>query len=379
MKDIGFKMMTFLMIFLVPISVLADPITTDPTNPSTGDTTIPSTPEVPSTGDNTNPTPDISDNNNQSNSQNNSDNAGDVIYQQNQNTSRSTNANLGSLKVDGVDIAINNEMYATTGNENPSIVAIPSSDKASIKIDKPEKFVYGDNIVTITITAENFYVVKTYTLHLKLVSTDATLKNLKIDGKKVKVSDKTEYRTDKKKISIEAVTNNKNATVSFENADNLKLGKNKVIVRVTAEDGVTVKEYIINVTRVKHLIGDVGVTVTVNGEKADFKDYKSKIIYIDNEVNKLNIKYKLSDKYAEIDLKYDKKIEVGDKEITFTVTAENGKKQEYVLNIHRFSIFEEILASGIGVCIMGAVAVLIFFIAKKIIKEKKHRIYKVKL
>ena len=128
MKDIGFKMMTFLMIFLVPISVLADPITTDPTNPSTGDTTIPSTPEVPSTGDNTNPTPDISDNNNQSNSQNNSDNAGDVIYQQNQNTSRSTNANLGSLKVDGVDIAINNEMYATTGNENPSIVAIPSSD-----------------------------------------------------------------------------------------------------------------------------------------------------------------------------------------------------------------------------------------------------------
>lgn len=379
MKDIGFKMMTFLMIFLVPISVLADPITTDPTNPSTGDTTIPSTPEVPSTGDNTNPTPDISDDNNQSNSQNNSDNAGDVIYQQNQNTSRSTNANLGSLKVDGVDIAINNEMYATTGNENPSIVAIPSSDKASIKIDKPEKFVYGDNIVTITITAENFYVVKTYTLHLKLVSTDATLKNLKIDGKKVKISDKTEYRTDKKKIGIEAVTNNKNATVSFENADNLKLGKNKVIVRVTAEDGVTVKEYIINVTRVKHLIGDVGVTVTVNGEKADFKDYKSKIIYIDNEVNKLNIKYKLSDKYAEIDLKYDKKIEVGDKEITFTVTAENGKKQEYVLNIHRFSIFEEILASGIGVCIMGAVAVLIFFIAKKIIKEKKHRIYKVKL
>ena len=233
--------------------------------------------------------------------------------------------------------------------------------------------------MTITITAENFYVVKTYTLHLKLVSTDATLKNLKIDGKKVKLSDKTEYRTDKKKISIEAVTNNKNATVSFENADNLKLGKNKVIVRVTAEDGVTVKEYIINVTRVKHLIGDVGVTVTVNGEKADFKDYKSKIIYIDNEVNKLNIKYKLSDKYAEIDLKYDKKIEVGDKEITFTVTAENGKKQEYVLNIHRFSIFEEILASGIGVCIMGAVAVLIFFIAKKIIKEKKHRIYKVKL
>lgn len=375
MKDRGFKFVIFFMLFLVPISVYADPASTDPVIPDSGETT----PTVPETPSDSNTTSDSNQNNTTSSNNSQNTNTGDVIYQQNQNTSRSTNANLGSLKIDGVEVSISNEMYATTGNENPSIVAIPSSDKASIKIDKPDKFVYGDNIVTITVTAENFYVVKTYTLHLKLVSTDATLKSLKIDGKKVKIKNKIECRTDKKKLDIESVTNNKNATVVYENADNLKLGKNKVIVKVTAEDGVTIKEYIINVTRVKHLIGDVGVTVKVNGKEADFKNYKSKIIYIDNEVSKINIDYKLSDKYAEINLKYDKNIEVGDKKITFTVTAENGKKQEYVLNIHRFSILEEILASGIGVCIMGVFAFLVFFIVKKIIKERSHRIYKVKL
>ena len=374
MKKIGFKFMTLLMVFLVPISVLADPATTDPANPGT---TVPSegSTETPTEGTNSGNTSNTSTDNNQSNSA--TDSTNNVIYQQ--NSGRSTNANLGSLQIDGVDVDINTEMTYTTSNQNPSIVARPSSDRASIRIDKPDCLSYGDNVITITVTAENFYVVRVYTLHLVLVSNDASLKGLTIDGKEVTLSDDIEYRTDKKKVEIEASTTNENASVVYENTDNLVLGKNKVIIRVTAEDGVTVQEYTITVTRVKKLIGDVGVTVKVNGEEAKFKDYKSEIIYIDNEVDKIDIDYELSDKYAEIDLDYDKKMKVGDRKITFTVTAENGKTQEYVLNIHRFSVFEEILAAGIGVCMMGGVACLIFFIVKKIKKEKRQRIYKVKL
>lgn len=246
MKKIGFKFMTLLMVFLVPISVLADPATTDPANPGT---TVPSegSTETPTEGTNSGNTSNTSTDNNQSNSA--TDSTNNVIYQQ--NSGRSTNANLGSLQIDGVDVDINTEMTYTTSNQNPSIVARPSSDRASIRIDKPDSLSYGDNVITITVTAENFYVVRVYTLHLVLVSNDASLKGLTIDGKEVTLSDDIEYRTDKKKVEIEASTTNENASVVYENTDNLVLGKNKVIIRVTAEDGVTVQEYTITVTRVK--------------------------------------------------------------------------------------------------------------------------------
>ena len=91
MKKIGFKFMTLLMVFLVPISVLADPATTDPANPGT---TVPSegSTETPTEGTNSGNTSNTSTDNNQSNSA--TDSTNNVIYQQ--NSGRSTNANLGS-------------------------------------------------------------------------------------------------------------------------------------------------------------------------------------------------------------------------------------------------------------------------------------------
>lgn len=363
------SLISIMMVLVMPFSVLAE----DPVNPGTGDNppvTDPALPQQPPA----------------QNEQNNQNNQGNQGNQNNQNSNtqnfykqtyeKSNDANLGLLEVDGQSIPISNEMYFETGNATPSIVAKPSSNKASIKIDKPDKLSFGDNIIKITVTAENFYVVKEYTLNLKLVSTDATISSLKIDGKYVKVSDEMSVRTDKKKLDIKVKTANDKASVNIENNDNLKLGKNKIIIKVTAEDGKTTQDYVINVTRVNKLIGDVGITVWVNNEKVTFKKYKSNIIYINNDVSKINIKYKLSDKYAEIDLKYDKNIEVGNKTIKFKVTAENGKVQEYELYIHRFSVFEEVLASGLGVIIFGIIIIIIYHFVTKFKKASRRKIYK---
>ncbi|MCC8127308.1 MAG: cadherin-like beta sandwich domain-containing protein [Clostridiales bacterium] len=56
---------------------------------------------------------------------------------------------------------------------------------------------------------------------------------------------------DTTQLTVSAVANNDKATVALEGGDDLQEGENTVICRVTAEDGTTVKEYTITVTRVE--------------------------------------------------------------------------------------------------------------------------------
>lgn len=93
---------------------------------------------------------------------------------------------------------------------------------------------------------------------LETSSTDATLKSLQISPGVLNpaFTPATEnYSTsvgmDTERLTVSALANNDNATVTVEGGDALAAGENKVVCNVRAEDGTTVKSYTITVNKVE--------------------------------------------------------------------------------------------------------------------------------
>lgn len=279
---------------------------------------------------------------------------------------KSNNANLSTLKVDGENININDIMNFTTTNVTPNIEGTTSHNKATLKINKPSTFSRElSNEITITVTAEDS-TIKEYKLFINLVSNDATIKNLMINEKEIQINDEMFFTTTDNNIEIAAITNDTKAKIISDSKCSLELGENKIYIKVLAEDGVTEKEYVLNVKREKILSDKVGITIIVNGEQVTFNNFESETIYIPSNIDEIDLKYELEDDNASTDLKYDKKIKIGNKIIKFKVIAENGKEQEYVLNFHRYSKTEEIIYGIIGFGLIGGIGFGIYKLFKKI-------------
>lgn len=83
------------------------------------------------------------------------------------------------------------------------------------------------------------------------LNSDNTIRKIYIDGMYIIVDDAMEYETRNESVDIEVVTNNKKATYSIINAEELSIGENEILIEVEAEDG-SVKIYEIKVNRLSN-------------------------------------------------------------------------------------------------------------------------------
>lgn len=279
--------------------------------------------------------------------------------------SKSNISTISSLKIDGNSVTISNEMNFTTTNYTPIIVATPTSNKASVKINKREKLEYGKNEITIIVTAEDS-TIKQYKLNITVVSNDATLNSIQVNKKNIDISDKMNFLTTDSEVTIKAIANNENAKILYDEKYKLNVGDNKIVIKIEAEDEKTNKEYILNIKRELVLSDDTGITLFINKEKVNFNNYESDIVYISSNTNEINIEYKLSDNNAKIDLNYEKNIEVGNKTIKFKVISQSGKEQEYTINIHRYSKTEDIIYTILSCVLIGGIGFVIYKLFNKI-------------
>lgn len=259
--------------------------------------------------------------------------------------------------------------YSTTENIL-NIVASPAHGKATLKVDRPNDLSReSTNEITITVTAVDF-TIKVYKLCIKLVSNDATLKSLKIANTDVKIEDVMTYTTTDSNITLDVILSDHKAKLVSDTNYNLNIGENKISILIEAEDG-TKQEYILNVTREILLSDNVNVDIFVNGEKVKFNNFESETVNITYSVNELDIKYELEDIKSQMSLVYDKKIDVGDRIIKFSVIAENGKEQEYVLNILKESIVERAMNVVIFSAFIGCIIAVVYLVIKKTEREYK--------
>lgn len=155
----------------------------------------------------------------------------------------------------------------------------------------------------ITVTSQEIYDVDSQTLSLSKQGTstvkvtspatyskDATLKSLKISPGTLTpkfsasvVSYTAEVDNNTTDLVVNAVAANAGANVTLQGEKGLKAGENQVVVKVTAEDGETVKNYTILVT--KEAGGETVPAASENGETAAAEFSAAKVTIDGTEYN----------------------------------------------------------------------------------------------
>ena len=225
-----------------------------PENPQTpNEPTIPLEPQEPTV-------PETPDNNiPQEPEQNTQSNEYYPVYE----PVKSSNNNLSKIEIVGMEIEPEfskeiTEYYLIIDLtvEELEIIATSEDYKATVDIYNVEELVEGENIIKIIVTAEDGKQ-KQYTIFVTKtdneMAANANLKSLKIKGFEIYPTFKNKiYKYNvaiNEKISsleIEAEAENENATIEVSGNNNLQEGNNIITITVTAEDGVTKREYKIN-------------------------------------------------------------------------------------------------------------------------------------
>lgn len=139
-----------------------------------------------------------------------------------------------------------------------------------------------------------------------------------------------------KTITINATMEDSKANMVVSNnaTEELVAGENnKIVITVTAEDG-TKKAYTINIKR-EALTADATLKSLTIKECSDFELKENKFSYsvkIKDSVKKLTLDYVTSDENAEVSISGNENLKNGSK-VKILVTAQDGTKKEYVLNI----------------------------------------------
>lgn len=183
-----------------------------------------------------------------------------------------TDATLSSLKIPNTTLSPKFDKNVTDYEASIkditeiTINAIPTDSNAKIMISENYKnLVKGENIIKVSVTAENGQVTKTYNIKVNLSLTpteeekqkaSTVLKNIKVKNYDIDFSSDTKkytltvpYKINKLKISAEA--ENPNSKIEIDKANNLKVGKNIIKIVVTSEDEENTDTYQLTVTREK--------------------------------------------------------------------------------------------------------------------------------
>ena len=219
---------------------------------------------------------------------------------------------------------------ATLEDSNASIVSGTGSYSSS------------DTSANVVTTAEDG-TTKTYVINFsRNQSSDNNLKSLSIDGYSLNetFSPSTTLYTATvpgtvSQINVSAVANDSNATITGDGSHNLSYGPNTIQIRVTAENGAQ-KDYTLTITRSKKdisLLSDLKVdSTTVTGFNENTLSYNMTVPFNKSSVT---VTATAKDSDATVDGTGSVNLSTGLNQIPVTVTAQDGSKTIYNLNITR--------------------------------------------
>jgi len=215
----------------------------------------------------------------------------------------------------------------------------------------------GENRYTITVTAQDGTTKKNYVVKVIkeaapiVASGDATLRGLGVDGYTISPAfnaNTTDYSVtvpfDASSVKVNATKNNDKANVVITGADNLQVGNNKITVEVTAENG-TKKTYTINVTRQEKPSDPVildndsslkGLTVSNGTLSPSFSVGNSTYtLEVGDTVSSIDVNAIPNSDKAKVEITGNTNLKTGFNAVEVTVTAEDGSKSKYIINVYR--------------------------------------------
>lgn len=187
-------------------------------------------------------------------------------------STKSSNAHLSKLQINQEGLTPNfnknKTSYAVTVGENVNdlkVTAVAEDSKSKVAISGNTGLKNGDNKVYITVTAQDG-TKKVYTITVTKTGdankSNSYLQNLIVENatlspefsKEIFEYDCGTVGKSVETLKILAFGENENVKIDITGNDKLSEGDNKIIVKVTSEDGTTTKEYVITVKKNSNIV-----------------------------------------------------------------------------------------------------------------------------
>lgn len=217
------------------------------------------------------PTPTTPNNNNNNNS-NSATKTATKSTSSSTTSTKSRNAYLSKLQINQEGLTPNfnknKTSYAVTVGENVNdlrVTAVAEDSKSKVAISGNTGLKNGDNKVYITVTAQDG-TKKVYTITVTKTGdankSNSYLQNLIVENatlspefsKEIFEYDCGTVGKSVETLKILAFGENENVKIDITGNDKLSEGDNKIIVKVTSEDGTTTKEYVITVKKDSNIV-----------------------------------------------------------------------------------------------------------------------------
>jgi len=200
----------------------------------------------------------------------------------------------------------------------------------------------GTNVLGVEVTSVEG-VSRTYQVVVtRKKNTEARLASLQVMDSNLAPNfhrDTTQYnlKTTQTSLYINATTIDSNATYEIIGNHDFSLGANEVIIRVTAADGVTTKDYVLNVEKEKSSNNNL-LSLEVLGHSLSPTFAKTTTVYyldVERDCELLDVVAVPEDENATITGDGEVPLTVGINYVTVTVTSEAGSKKAYTIIVNR--------------------------------------------
>jgi hypothetical protein len=262
----------------------------------------------------------------------------------------SVNANLDDLKVDGTTVAgfaPGTTAYALTvpyATTEVVVAGTAAGEYASLSVIGGSNLSVGNNTVSITVTAEDLTMTKTYTITIRRLANDTGLSALMLNGTEITgfATETLTYQVNVPNatlaVAVFGTASDANASVQVTGGSGLNVGDNTVMVTVTAEDPTITKAYMITVRRLANDASLIALSLdgtNITGFASDTLTYQ---VNVPNAKTAVTVTGTAADVNASVNVIGGSDLIVGNNTVRIVVTAEDPSfSQEYTITVRRFS------------------------------------------
>ena len=241
------------------------------------------------------------------------------------NANTGTDTSLSVFTVNGVAVVDKDTVPIAAGIFEVTVVATPTDSNATRVIDGDVGLAPGDNPLTVVVTAGDGITKQTYEINIDVAnSPNDTGATITVDGTEW-ISGIVEVPALTTSVAVVVVTRDVAATSEVTGANDLKPGRNEVVVEVTAFDG-TIGTYTIFVDVAINTDASLS-TFTVNG--VDVID--GEVVDLPSGTEAVVVDVETTDADADFVVTGGTGLVAGENELKVTVTAADGTTVEEVI------------------------------------------------
>ncbi|NDA00094.1 MAG: hypothetical protein EBZ03_12985, partial [Betaproteobacteria bacterium] len=157
------------------------------------------------------------------------------------------NTELATFTVNGSDVADGDYIDLDPYTTEVEVVAEASDPDATVEVSGGSELVYGENTLTVVVTAVDGSKAEYNVVLLVAAGDDTSLSTFTVAGNDVQDGDVVEVDPYTTEVEVVAEATDVDATVDVVGGSELQPGLNSVVVTVVAADGVSFETYVVSV------------------------------------------------------------------------------------------------------------------------------------